>query len=175
MNFEKMKPSTEGAAVATHHEYREKRYRSVWFREAEEYYGASAATDQQNDSKPQQQPLSTFQPNHNGPTAGRDQDNSADVASAARTLGNQEPAGKSAGKEPAGNTAAIPLELSRLETGERRSSLEYPAQLSRTSLLGKPLKAGKHRGPRYRRTQAVFYNFLERPRGFKSFAYHFLL
>lgn len=152
-------------------EYREKRYRSVWFREAEEYYGASAATEQQSktatfdNNKTPQQPLSAFQPNHNGPTAGRDSDNS-DVA-AAKTLNT--------GKELTGTTAAIPLELSRLETGDRRSSLEYPAQLSRTSLLGKPLKAGRHRGPRYRRTQAVFYNFLERPRGFKSIAYHFLL
>ncbi|GIX78862.1 uncharacterized protein CEXT_637401 [Caerostris extrusa] len=36
-------------------------------------------------------------------------------------------------------TAAIPLELSRIESGERRQSSGYPpAQLSRTSLLGKP-------------------------------------
>lgn len=48
--------------------------------------------------------------------------------------------------------------------------------LSRTSLLGRPLKVETHhRDLRYRKKQNIIYNFLERPRGWRAALYHFLL
>jgi hypothetical protein len=50
------------------------------------------------------------------------------------------------------------------------------SDMSRTSLLGRPLKIETHnRDLRYRKKQNIIYNFLERPRGWKAAAYHFLL
>ncbi|KAH9521427.1 Potassium voltage-gated channel sub KQT member 4 [Dermatophagoides farinae] len=48
------------------------------------------------------------------------------------------------------------------------------SEVSRTSLLGRPIKPGPHRhhDPRYRKSQSFVYNFLERPRGWKAFVYH---
>ncbi|KAF8792570.1 hypothetical protein HNY73_004149 [Argiope bruennichi] len=149
--------------VALISEYRQKRYRSVWFREYEEY-GAEAANN--NKVKP---PNPSSLQNHvdkNG-TPTTPPSNEAHLA-AREALQERE--------NDSCKTAAIPLELSRIESGERRQSSGYPpAQLSRTSLLGKPLKSGRHRGPRYRKSQALVYNFLERPRGYKSAWYHILL
>lgn len=142
--------------VALISEYRQKRYRSVWFREYDEYGG--------NKSGPL--PLQNHVDKKNG-TATTPPSGEAHLAAreALQEIAN----------DPC-KTAAIPLELSRIESGERRQSSGYPpAQLSRTSLLGKPLKSGRHRGPRYRKSQAVVYNFLERPRGYKSACYHILL
>ncbi|GFQ69630.1 uncharacterized protein TNCT_276841 [Trichonephila clavata] len=142
--------------VALISEYRQKRYRSVWFREYDEYGGNKSGA----------LPLQNHVDKKNG-TATTPPSGEAHLA-AREAL--QETANDSC------KTAAIPLELSRIESGERRQSSGYPpAQLSRTSLLGKPLKSGRHRGPRYRKSQAVVYNFLERPRGYKSAFYHILL
>ncbi|GIY36795.1 uncharacterized protein CDAR_296071 [Caerostris darwini] len=148
--------------VALISEYRQKRYRSVWFREYDEY-GAEAANNNKVKS-PNPPPPQNHVDKNGTPTPP-----SVDAHLAAREA-LQETANDSC------KTAAIPLELSRIESGERRQSSGYPpAQLSRTSLLGKPLKSGKHRGPRYRKSQALVYNFLERPRGYKSACYHILL
>lgn len=50
------------------------------------------------------------------------------------------------------------------------------SDMSRTSLLGRPLKIETHnRDLRYRKKQNIIYNFLERPRGWKAAIYHFLL
>lgn len=50
------------------------------------------------------------------------------------------------------------------------------SDLSRTSLLGRPLKVETHnRDLRYRKKQNIIYNFLERPRGWRAAIYHFLL
>lgn len=50
------------------------------------------------------------------------------------------------------------------------------SDMSRTSLLGRPLKIETHyRDLRYRKKQNIIYNFLERPRGWKAAVYHFLL
>lgn len=76
-------------------------------------------------------------------------------------------------------TVAGQLELLTIECGDKGSSFSASpgptAQASRTSLLGKPIKPSRHRDPRYRKTQALVYNFLERPRGYKSATYHILL
>ncbi|XP_026319650.1 potassium voltage-gated channel subfamily KQT member 1 isoform X2 [Hyposmocoma kahamanoa] len=46
----------------------------------------------------------------------------------------------------------------------------------RMSLLGKPLSyRATRRDARYRRLQSKFYNFLERPRGFKAVLYHMIV
>ncbi|XP_014356245.2 potassium voltage-gated channel subfamily KQT member 1 isoform X3 [Papilio machaon] len=46
----------------------------------------------------------------------------------------------------------------------------------RMSLLGKPLNyRATRRDARYRRLQSKFYNFLERPRGFKAVLYHMIV
>ncbi|XP_076361293.1 potassium voltage-gated channel subfamily KQT member 1-like isoform X3 [Tachypleus tridentatus] len=64
------------------------------------------------------------------------------------------------------------LELGRLDSGSSR----YNFQLSRTSLLGKPIKATvRPRDPLYRKRQTMIYNFLERPRGSRAVCYHVLL
>ncbi|XP_053201857.1 uncharacterized protein LOC128386803 isoform X3 [Panonychus citri] len=49
-------------------------------------------------------------------------------------------------------------------------------QQPRLSLLGKPIvpRSIKQRDPRYRRTQILIHNFLERPRGKKAVVYHLL-
>lgn len=48
--------------------------------------------------------------------------------------------------------------------------------VSRTSLLGRPLKVETHhRDLRYRKKQNIIYNFLERPRGWRAAFYHFIL
>lgn len=50
------------------------------------------------------------------------------------------------------------------------------SELSRTSLLGRPLKVETHyKDLRYRKKQNIIYNFLERPRGWKAALYHFVL
>lgn len=50
------------------------------------------------------------------------------------------------------------------------------SDVSRTSLLGRPLKIETHyRDLRYRKKQNIIYNFLERPRGWRAAIYHFLL
>lgn len=50
------------------------------------------------------------------------------------------------------------------------------SELSRTSLLGRPLKVETHyRDLRYRKKQNIIYNFLERPRGWRAALYHFAL
>ncbi|CAG2161721.1 unnamed protein product [Oppiella nova] len=76
------------------------------------------------------------------------------------------------------------LELRQLEAGERYARTHGPfgctprpsSEVSRTSLLGRPLKAGyRHRDPRYRKLQNVLYNFLERPRGCRAASYHLLM
>lgn len=76
------------------------------------------------------------------------------------------------------------LELRQLEAGERYARSHGPfgctprpsSEVSRTSLLGRPLKTGyRTRDPRYRRTQTRVYNFLERPRGCRAVFYHILL
>lgn len=102
---------------------------------------------------------------HPNPPQSKHANNNADHHIAAREALQGSPAPR--------KTAAIPLEFSRIESGQ--SSGYNPAQLSRTSLLGKPLKSGRHKGPRYRKSQALVYNFLERPRGCRSVAYHVLL
>lgn len=46
----------------------------------------------------------------------------------------------------------------------------------RMSLLGKPLSyRATRRDARYRRLQSKFYNFLERPRGYKAVLYHMIV
>lgn len=46
----------------------------------------------------------------------------------------------------------------------------------RMSLLGKPLQVKSHRRDvSFRRLQSKLYNFLERPRGYKSVTYHILM
>lgn len=77
------------------------------------------------------------------------------------------------------------LELRQLEAGERYARSHGPfgctprpsSEVSRTSLLGRPLKTGpyRHRDPRYRKSQNLIYNFLERPRGWRAFIYHMLM
>lgn len=54
------------------------------------------------------------------------------------------------------------------------SSLERPSsELSRTTLLGRPLKVETHhRDHRHRKKQNTMYNFLERPRGWRAVLYH---
>lgn len=50
------------------------------------------------------------------------------------------------------------------------------SELSRTSLLGRPLKVETHyRDLRYRKKQNIIYNFLERPRGWRAALYHFAM
>ncbi|CAL1277232.1 unnamed protein product [Larinioides sclopetarius] len=148
--------------VALISEYRQKRYRSVWFREYDEY-GAEAA----NNNKVKPPNPSSLQNHVKNGTATTPPSNEEHLAAREALQETENDSCK---------TAAIPLELSRIESGERRQSSGYPpAQLSRTSLLGKPLKSGRHRGPRYRKSQALVYNFLERPRGYKSACYHILL
>lgn len=77
------------------------------------------------------------------------------------------------------------MELRQLEAGERYARSHGPfgctprpsSEVSRTSLLGRPLKTGpyRHRDPRYRKSQNLIYNFLERPRGWRAFIYHMLM
>ena len=83
------------------------------------------------------------------------------------------------------NPEADLLELRQLEAGERYARSHGPfgctprpsSEVSRTSLLGRPIKPGPHRhhDPRYRKSQSFVYNFLERPRGWKAFIYHFCM
>ncbi|RWS14174.1 hypothetical protein B4U79_10115 [Dinothrombium tinctorium] len=82
------------------------------------------------------------------------------------------------------NSTADLLELRQLEAGERYNRPGGPfactprpsSEVSRTSLLGRPIKAGaRHRDPRYRKTQNKVYNFLERPRGCKAACYHIFI
>lgn len=50
------------------------------------------------------------------------------------------------------------------------------SELSRTSLLGRPVRVETHnRDLKYRKKQTMIYNFLERPRGWKAAFYHFAL
>lgn len=57
-----------------------------------------------------------------------------------------------------------------------RESSRPSSELSRTSLLGRPLKVETHhKDLRYRKKQNIIYNFLERPRGYKAAFYHFVL
>lgn len=65
--------------------------------------------------------------------------------------------------------------------GRSRSPTLNPAnckrlQQPRLSLLGRPIicKPIKQRDPRYRRTQVIIHNFLERPRGTLAIFYHLL-
>lgn len=120
-------------------EYRQQKYRSVWFREE---HGSRS---------------NPHQSNHANEKVDRH------IAAREALQGSSAPR----------KTATIPLEFSRIDSG--LSSGFDPAQFSRTSLLGKPLKSGKHRGPKYRKSQALVYNFLERPRGCRAVAYHVLL
>ncbi|XP_022243797.1 potassium voltage-gated channel subfamily KQT member 5-like [Limulus polyphemus] len=61
------------------------------------------------------------------------------------------------------------LELGRLDCGSTSSQF----QISRTNLLGKPIKSfNRSRDVRYRKKQTMIYNFLERPHGFKPVLYH---
>lgn len=57
------------------------------------------------------------------------------------------------------------------------SEISRPSsELSRTSLLGRPLKVETHnRDLRFRKKQNMMYNFLERPRGWRAALYHFSL
>lgn len=57
------------------------------------------------------------------------------------------------------------------------SEISRPSsELSRTSLLGRPLKVETHnRDLRFRKKQNQMYNFLERPRGWRAALYHFAL
>lgn len=57
--------------------------------------------------------------------------------------------------------------------GPRPSS---SCELSRTSLLGRPLRVEMHnKDLRYRKKQNIIYNFLERPRGWRAALYHLVL
>lgn len=57
-----------------------------------------------------------------------------------------------------------------------REASRPSSELSRTSLLGRPLKVETHyRDLRYRKKQNIIYNFLERPRGWRAAFYHFVL
>lgn len=76
------------------------------------------------------------------------------------------------------------LELRQLEAGERyaRSTGHFgctprpSSEVSRTSLLGKPIKSNsRYRNPRYRMSQNRVYNFLERPRGWRAVSYHIFM
>ncbi|XP_022689159.1 potassium voltage-gated channel subfamily KQT member 1-like isoform X2 [Varroa jacobsoni] len=79
------------------------------------------------------------------------------------------------------------MELARLEAGGPRNasgknnssmlSLHSTSVPSRTSLLGKPIKGhtGRASDAAYRKRQAFWYNFLERPRGYKAASYHILM
>lgn len=59
-----------------------------------------------------------------------------------------------------------------IHTIESGSRLVRP----RMSLLGKPLNYKAHkRDARYRRAQARIYNFLERPKNWRSISYHLLV
>lgn len=50
------------------------------------------------------------------------------------------------------------------------------SEVSRTSLLGRPIKPGSHRrDAKWRKIQNKVYNFLERPRGCQAVTYHVLL
>ncbi|XP_076307772.1 potassium voltage-gated channel subfamily KQT member 1-like isoform X2 [Tachypleus tridentatus] len=61
------------------------------------------------------------------------------------------------------------LELGRLDCGSTSSQF----QISRTNLLGKPIKSfSRSRDARYRKKQTMIYNFLERPHGLKAVLYH---
>ena len=80
------------------------------------------------------------------------------------------------------NSEADLLELRQLEAGERYNRSHHgpfgctprpSSEVSRTSLLGRPLKPGIHRrDARYRKLQNKVYNFLERPRGCQAVTYH---
>lgn len=68
-----------------------------------------------------------------------------------------------------------------MEAGERYNRPVGPfgctprpsSEVSRTSLLGRPIKPGtRHRDARYRKLQNKVYNFLERPRGCQAVTYH---
>ncbi|OQR77530.1 potassium voltage-gated channel subfamily KQT member 5-like [Tropilaelaps mercedesae] len=79
------------------------------------------------------------------------------------------------------------MELARLEAGGPRNasgknnssmlSLHSTSVPSRTSLLGKPIKGhpGRASDAAYRKRQAFWYNFLERPRGYRAASYHILM
>lgn len=77
------------------------------------------------------------------------------------------------------------LELRQLEAGERYNRSHHgpfgctprpSSEVSRTSLLGRPIKPGtRHRDARYRKLQNKVYNFLERPRGCQAVSYHVLM
>ena len=83
------------------------------------------------------------------------------------------------------NSEADLLELRQLEAGERYNRSHHgpfgctprpSSEVSRTSLLGRPIKPGaKHRDARYRKLQNKVYNFLERPRGCQAVSYHVLM
>ncbi|UXI21633.1 testis-specific serine/threonine-protein kinase 1-like [Sarcoptes scabiei] len=83
------------------------------------------------------------------------------------------------------NPEADLLELRQLEAGERYARSHGPfgctprpsSEVSRTSLLGRPIKPGpyRHHDPRYRKSQTIVYNFLERPRRWKAFVYHVVM
>lgn len=62
-------------------------------------------------------------------------------------------------------------------TGVAPADASRPSsELSRTSLLGRPLKVETHhRDLRYRKKQNIIYNFLERPHGWRAALYHFVL
>lgn len=83
------------------------------------------------------------------------------------------------------NSEADLLELRQLEAGERYNRSHHgpfgctprpSSEVSRTSLLGRPIKPGaRHRDARYRKLQNKVYNFLERPRGCHAISYHVLM
>ena len=59
---------------------------------------------------------------------------------------------------------------------EMRQQMFYRHQAQRKSLLGKPINFPLHRrDARIRRTQATVYNFLERPKNWRSISYHLLV
>lgn len=67
-------------------------------------------------------------------------------------------------------------QANRAESQGAADVLRPGSELSRTSLLGRPLKVETHyRDLRYRKKQNIIYNFLERPRGWRAALYHFVL
>ncbi len=70
------------------------------------------------------------------------------------------------------NKKEVENDIKRLTRGKGINRLQQP----RMSLLGKPLNYRAHkRDARYRRTQARVYNFLERPKDWRSISYHLLV
>ena len=71
---------------------------------------------------------------------------------------------------------AGPQGLAGQQQEQQQQAAGHAPDLSRTSLLGRPLKVETHhRDLRYRKKQNIIYNFLERPRGWRAALYHFLL